>query len=188
MFKNRTKIIMWVVLWLVTWGISQSLWGGDPLKATPAPGTILVIFIISIVLAFLIFTNERKVWLSGLSSLQILIILLSVGTFSFLDTRLFVSNLLTASHILFQQFMIGVLVFMIPSEKFRRSALRVLLLFGASHLLLAFFMSWTWTIFFTFLASATAVVFAYLIQRVKYGITVSFLIHLSFYLLFFKLI
>jgi len=96
--------------------------------------------------------------------------------------------MLTVSHVLFQQFMIAMLVFMEPSERFSQVAWRVLISFGASHLLLAVFMSWSWTLLFTVLAAVVGIAFACLIQKVKYGITISFLIHLGFYLIFFNLV
>ena len=182
------KILKWTILWLVTWGISQWLWGGDPLEATPVPGTILSIFLASLVLAFVLFPSERKIWLSRMSPLGIPIILFSIIIFSILDERLLLSNMLTSTHVLFQQFMIAVLAFMVPSEKFSRTATRVLVLFGASHLLLIIFMSWPWTVFFTLIVSAVAVFWTYLIQRVKHGITISYLIHLGFYLVFFSIL
>ncbi|MDP3731233.1 MAG: hypothetical protein Q8R34_01940 [bacterium] len=188
MHESKSQTIKWLLLWLVTWGVSQSLWGGDPLKPTSVPGTILIIFLIAIVLAFVLFPEQRRKWLSRISSLEIPVILLSIAIFSSLDQRLLVSNLLTSTHVLFQQFMIAVLVFMPPSEKFSQVFWRVLIFFGASHLFLAFFMSWSWTLLFTVLATAIATAFAFLIQRVKHGITISFLIHLSFYLIFFALI
>ncbi|MEK7569565.1 MAG: hypothetical protein AAB500_01585 [Patescibacteria group bacterium] len=182
------KLLKWTILWLATWGISQWFWGGNPLQPTLVPGTILIIFLAALVLAFLLFPDERKVWLSRLSSWEIPVILFGIVIFSFLDTGLFTNNILTSAHVLFQQLMIAVLVFMVPAEKFKRTLVRVLLLFGVSHLLLAVFMSWPWALFFTILASATAILFTFLMQRVKYGITLSFLIHLSFYLIFFNLI
>jgi|SRR3989344_1168573 len=186
--QDKTKIFKWLILWLAIWGISSWLWGGDPLQPTLVPGTILVIFLVALVLAFLLFPEERKAWLSRLVAPEILIVLLSIIAFSFLDPRPFLSNTLTSAHVLFQQLMIAVLVFMRPSEKFSQIAWRVLIFFGASHLLLTIFMSWPWTLLFTVLASVTAILFAYLIQKVKYGITISFLIHLGFYLIFFNLI
>src|SRR3989344_5082124 len=186
--QNKSSILKWLLLWLATWGISQSLWGGDPLKASTVPGTILIIFLVALVLAFALFPEEKKAWLSRLALLEIPIILLSIIAFSFLDQRLFVSNMLTVSHVLFQQLMIAMLVFMGPSERFSQVAWRVLIFFGASHLLLAFFMSWSWTLLFAVLATFIAIAFARLIQKVKHGIVISFLIHLGFYFVFFNLI
>ena len=158
------------------------------MKPSTIPGAILFIFLVAIVLAFVLFPEERKAWFSRLARPEIPIMLLGIIIFSFLDQGLFISNMLTASHVLFQQLMIAVLVFMGPSEKFSQIARRVIILFGASHLFLALFMSWPWTLLFAVLASIVATVFAYLIQKVKLGITISFLIHLGFYLMFFNLI
>ena len=185
---NAIALAKWTALWLLTWGIASWLWGGDPLQPTLVPGTILVIFLVALVLAFALFPEERKVWLLRLAAPEMLVILLSIVAFTLLDQRLLMNNLLTSAHVLFQQLMIAVLVFMKPSEKFSQAAWRVLIFFGASHLFLALFMSWPWTLLFTVLASVMAIAFAYLIQKVKYGITVSFLIHLGFYLIFFNLI
>lgn len=178
--------LKWLTLWLLTWGISQWLWGGDPLKATPVPGTILIIFLIALVLAFALFSRELKIWLSKISFQEILIILVSIGLFSLFNERLLLSSILTSVHVLFQQFMIAVLVLMDPTEKFTISLKKVLILFGGTHLLLAIFMSWYWTLFFTILASAVAILFAFLTRRVKYGVTISYLIHLGFYFVLFN--
>ena len=185
---NNRGILKWTILWLATWGISQSSWGGDPLKPAQSPGTILIIFLIAIVLALILFPEQRKKWFSRMSPLEIPIMLLSIAIFSVLDQRLSVSNLLTSSHILFQQFMIAILVFTPPLEKFSQVFWRVLIFFGASHLLLAIFMSWPWALLFTGLASVTAILFAFLIQKVRYGTAISFIIHLAFYLFFFSIV
>ena len=186
--QNKIQIFKWLILWLGAWGISQWLWGGDPLRPSTVPGTILIIFLVALALAFILFPKERKVWLSRLAAPETLVILLSIVAFSLVDQRPLMNNLLTSAHVLFQQLMIAVLVFMKPSEKFSQAAWRVIFFFGASHLLLSVFMSWPWTLLFSVLASITGVVFAYLIQRIKYGITISFIIHLGFYLIFFNLI
>ena len=176
------------MLWLATWGISQSLWGGDPSVPASRPVAILVVFLIALVLALLLFPEERKQWFSRISSLDICLLALSVVLFYIFSERPFSSRILTSAHVLFQQLMIAMLVFMRPSEKFSHVAWRVLIFFGASHLLLAFFMSWSWTILFAVLALFIAIVFARLIQKVKHGIVISFLIHLGFYFVFFNLI
>ena len=182
------KNFKWIVLWLVTWGISQSLCGGDPLVPTSRPVAILVIFIIAFAMVFFLFPDERKQWFSRINSVDIGLIVLGVALLYLFSERPFSSRILTSAHVLFQQLMIAILVFMGPSEKFSQIAWRVLIFFGASHLLLAFFMSWSWTLLFAVPASFIAIAFAHLIQKVRHGIVISFLIHLGFYFVFFNLI
>src|SRR3989344_8430756 len=112
------KTIKWLMLWLATWGISQSLWGGDPSVPASRPVAILVVFLIALVLALLLFPEERKQWFSRISSLDICLIALSVVLFYIFSEWLFSSRILTSAHVLFQQLMIAMLVFMRPSEKF----------------------------------------------------------------------
>ncbi|MDO8580334.1 MAG: hypothetical protein Q7S13_02520 [Candidatus Omnitrophota bacterium] len=152
------------------------------------PVAILVIFLIALAITFLLFPEELKQWLSRMSSADLWLMALSIALFYFFSERPFSSRILTSAHVLFQQFMIAMLVFMGPSEKFSRVAWRVLIFFGGSHLLLAVFMPWSWTLLFAISASVAAIAFAYLIQRVKHGIMFSYVIHLGFYLLLFNVI
>lgn len=178
----------WAFLWLTTWGVVQLLWGGDPLVTPPLAIHIVAIFLLAIVATFTLFPEERKIWFAKLGTSQALFILLAILVYMFLDDRSLIASSLTSIHVLFQQFMIAVLVFMVPSEKFISTAWRVLFLFGASHVLLILFLPWQWTLLFSVLASLIAVPWTFLIQRYRYGIALSFFIHLLFYLILFQLL
>jgi len=123
------KLIKWTILWLTTWGVAQLLWGGDPLLVPSSAVSIFGIFLLAISIAFVLFPEERKIWLEKAGLSQTLTILLIIVAYVLLDNRLIIGSFLTSGHVLFQQLMLAVLVFMVPSERFVPTLWRVLFFF-----------------------------------------------------------
>ncbi|OGZ43092.1 MAG: hypothetical protein A2719_01895 [Candidatus Ryanbacteria bacterium RIFCSPHIGHO2_01_FULL_45_22] len=178
-FLEKTKIFMWLGLWLVIWGVALRLWHGEPLL-TEMPGMILIVFLVGITNAFSLFSKERKMWLSKMDLAQTAIMAAGALVLSIWHPISLANGMLVAGHVFFQQIMIAFLIFMAQST-FKQTLWRVLLFYGASHLLLVFFMPVVWGLAFTLFSLFGTILFVSLIERAKYGIGLSYLLHLAFY-------
>ena len=180
--RDKTKVITWLVLWLAAWGVALWLWGAEPISA-PQSGLTYFVFVVAIALAVLLFPRELKEWLSRVSSLQIALMLAGSALFSFFSSSPIEVDFLRSLHIGFQQIMIAVLIFLVPVSNagFASALWRVVVLFVGSHLLLFFFYSATWVLFFTAFSLIGAVLFVFLIQKVRGGVALSYLLHWGFY-------
>ena len=182
--KQLPGIVKWLTLWLGTWAIALRLWGGDPAVNPPLPGVIVTIFMIALGAALLAFPKERNIWFSRINLLQVGMVVGSMALFVGLSTVPLMQGLLTVGHVLFQQVMIAFIIFVVPGAtelRFTQSLWRVLLFYGLSHVLLAFYIPVSWTLFFTIMSLVGAIGFTSFIQRMRHGIALSYILHLGFY-------
>ena len=188
-FKKEilSSITKWLILWFIVWGTALLLLSGRILLPVPVPvlEILVIIFSVACVLTLIIFPKERKAWINKMSVFQFLMIILSVVVFSLVYRSNLVDGFFISSHVLFQQLMVAVLIFMRSDGRFVSAWVRVLLLFGASHLLLIIFIPMTSVLAFSIPSSAVVALWVFLIQRVEYGILLSLITHLLFYFLSF---
>ncbi len=182
--KPHYRLAAWSILWLIAWGAMLGLWGEDPwLAARPVP--LLAIILVATVAAALLFRRESKRWLARLSREQALAILGVAALFVFLDTRPWLDGLVTSAHVLFQQSMIAHLIEVGSGrsnpERTYSSYWNVFWFYGMSHILLALFMPILGALAITALSILGGAFFVRLITRTKYGILLSYALHLAFY-------
>jgi hypothetical protein len=181
MLPATNKLTSWLALWLITWGAALFLLGHTAPLATVVPRSVLVVFPAAAIGAFFLFHEERKMWLSKINWVHIAIMaagaaaLCAARTGSLTGGYLFVTE-----HVLFQQIMIALLIFTKPAT-LSQILERVFVFFGLGHILLLFFLPVPWALLFTAFSLPGGVLFALLIEKARYGIGLSVLLHFSFY-------
>lgn len=171
------KLWSWLAIWIITWMVVLAIWGKNP-AMTPVPGRILLIFILAALIAVGIFTAERRIWFRRINPLQMAIVILGIALFAAVYPFSWLNCFVIIAHVIFQQIMIAFLVFM-PSRM--PPARKVVLFYGLSHLVLIFYFTFTWGLTITGLSILGGLCFAYLLQKPRYGIALSYLLHLGFY-------